>query len=194
MMSTAMRAAGEVRRVVDRDRVRAVLHPLGELLARRPTGRAAATAGSGCRPGEAPGGRWRSTPTPGPGRSLGERACGDCGRPRPTRRTASGSRSPPRAADRAPARRRACGRAAGRARVGRTSGAPGARTAPAPDRPVAVLSLDQGELDGHLLDRLGQPGDLGLGRLQLAVALAALHARLGRGQRAFLGHRRSGAA
>jgi len=45
------------------------------------------------------------------------------------------------------------------------------------------ITLHQRELDGHLLERLGQPGDLGLGQLQLVVALPAPHARLGRGQR-----------
>jgi hypothetical protein len=46
-----------------------------------------------------------------------------------------------------------------------------------------AFSLDQGELDGHLLVRLGRPRDLGLGQLQLVVSFPGRNARLGRGQR-----------
>jgi hypothetical protein len=59
-----------------------------------------------------------------------------------------------------------------------------------PSRP-SRLSLDQRELDRHLLDRLGQPSDLGLGRLEFVVPLHRLHAGFGRGergQRTLLGH------
>src|SRR5664280_2929422 len=43
-----------------------------------------------------------------------------------------------------------------------------------------AFSLDQHQLDGHLLDRLGQPGHLGLGQLEFVVPLPGLHAGFGR--------------
>ncbi len=49
-----------------------------------------------------------------------------------------------------------------------------------------AFPLDQHQLHGQLLGRLGQPGDLGPGQLQFVVLFAGLHPGLGLGQRGLL--------
>ena len=93
-------AAGEVRGVVDPDRVAAGTPPTPGT-AGAPTGPPRPLAEPG-RVQRERAARWPARPTPGAGSCRGARACDASGRPRPTARTAQGSRSPPRAAARAP--------------------------------------------------------------------------------------------
>ena len=124
------RAAGEVRAVVDPDRVALIARPLRErppLATARP---AAAPAESGPVQRERAS-RSRARPTPGRCRSRGARACDASGRSRPTRQRARGSPPARRRAGRAPRARRPA--------VLETAG--GAALAPAPRPRLAELQV-----------------------------------------------------